>query len=140
MKKSFDSGSVFDYWLRRYEFYERKAHPPRTRRQMSINFTNKLGPKPIIPQQPSGKGLDETTCSALLAGGYTPYRPHHKVGAMSQNLSNVRDLNEYYRTQTQWWVSPSGEIVNWEQALSSLPNDIAHTQKGRERGPDNTQD
>jgi hypothetical protein len=83
---------------------------------------NQTETKPTDAKQPTDEGLDGTTCSALLAGGFTPYRPHHKVGAMSQDLSNVRDLNKYYRTQTAWWVSPSGEIVNWEQALSSLPN------------------
>jgi hypothetical protein len=31
MKKSFDSGSVFDYWLRRYEFYERTKRRHHTR-------------------------------------------------------------------------------------------------------------
>jgi len=77
--------------------------------------------KPQAVEQPADECLDETICSALLAGGFKPYRPHHKVGAMSQNLSNVRKLNKYYRTQTAWWVSPCGEIVNWEQALSSLP-------------------
>ena len=81
-----------------------------------------LNPKPENVEEPREKGLDETTCSALLAAGFKPYRPHHKVGAMSQNLSNVRGLNKYYRTQTAWWVSPSGEIVNWEEALNSLPN------------------
>ena len=79
--------------------------------------------KPPRVEEPREEGLDETACSALLAAGFTLYRPHHKVGKMSQNLSNARDLNRYYRTQTSWWVSPSGEIVNWEQALNSLTND-----------------
>jgi hypothetical protein len=83
---------------------------------------NQTESKPTNAEQPTDEGLDETTCSALLDAGFKLYRPHHKVGVMSQNLSNVRDLNKYYRTQTAWWVSPSGEIVNWEQALSSLPN------------------
>jgi hypothetical protein len=84
---------------------------------------NQTESKPPSVEEPRDKGLDETACSALLAAGFKPYRPDHKVGAMSQNLSNVRDLNKYYRTQTAWWISPSGEIVNWEQALNSLPND-----------------
>ena len=83
---------------------------------------NQTESKPQDVKEPRDEGLDETDCSALLAGGFNPYRPHHKVGVMSQNLSNARDLNKYYRTQTAWWVSPSGEIVNREQALKSLPN------------------
>ena len=83
---------------------------------------NQTALKPAKQEQPASKGLDETICSALRAAGFTLYRPHHKVGKMSQNLSNVRDLNKYYRTQAAWWVSPTGEIVNWEQAVNSLPN------------------
>lgn len=56
----------------------------------------------------------------LSAAGFKPHRPRHKVGPMSQDLATVRKLNKYYKTQLDWWVSPSGEIVSREQALKTI--------------------
>jgi hypothetical protein len=60
--------------------------------------------------------LTEETKAALIAKGYEPYRrPPMKPGMFRQTKEAVDDLNAYYETQTDWWVSPDGEIVHWTE-------------------------
>lgn len=60
--------------------------------------------------------ISEETKAALIAKGYEPYRrPPMKPGMFRQTKEAVDDLNAYYETQTDWWVSPDGEIVHWTE-------------------------
>ena len=57
--------------------------------------------------------ITEETKAALIAKGYEPYRrPPMKPGRFRQTKEAVDDLNAYFETQTDWWVSPEGEIVH----------------------------
>ena len=51
-------------------------------KKMSINWTNKLGPKPIINRPISDKGLDAMHCSALV-DALAEVLSHHALACVS---------------------------------------------------------
>ena len=60
--------------------------------------------------------ISEETKAILLTKGYEPYRrPPMKPGMFRQTKEAVDDLNAYFETQTDWWVSPKGERVHWAE-------------------------
>lgn len=64
---------------------------------------------------------DTETAAKLLANGYELYRRKPlKPGIFRQTKEAVDDLNDYYETQTAWWVSPAGEIVHWMKAMEEI--------------------
>lgn len=60
--------------------------------------------------------IPEETKAALIEKGYEPYkRPPMKPGMFRQTKEAVDDLNAYYETQTDWWVSPKWKRVHWSE-------------------------
>jgi len=61
-----------------------------------------------------------------MEGGWTPYKPSHKVGTRHlQSLAGVRSLNKYFRDSQEWWVSPEGEIKHIEEVKIDNATPIA---------------
>jgi hypothetical protein len=64
---------------------------------------------------------DAETAATLLAKGYELYRRKPlKPGIFRQTKEAVDDLNDFYETQTHYWVSPAGEIVHWTKAIEEI--------------------
>lgn len=72
-----------------------------------------LSHKKIWPEE-----ISEETKAALIARGYELYRrPPMKPGMFRQTKEAVNDLNAYFETQTDWWVSPEGNRVHWSEVV-----------------------
>ena len=59
--------------------------------------------------------ISEETKAALIAKGYRPHRHKFDPKLYWHNPEKIAELNAYYETQTDWWVSPDGEIVHWTE-------------------------
>ena len=59
--------------------------------------------------------ITEETKAALIAKGYEPHRHKFDPGDPWLAPKKIAELNAYYETQTDWWVSPEGKRVHWSE-------------------------
>jgi hypothetical protein len=100
-------------------------------------------------------------CAASTGSGFQGYQPelwtvkkddiYAAIHAVQNGLEYARECLSTHETNLgrttlknkTWAERMEGDIRHMERTLAALrlcPNDLAHSQKGRERGPANTQD
>lgn len=109
VQRKWESSHEFREWLDDFTA-EEAVNTRRIIANMDANFAAML-----IPKEPMNEDIPEETKAALIARGYEPNR--HEFDPRDPWLApkKIAELNAYYETQTDWWVSPDGNRVHWSE-------------------------